>query len=176
MYDNLKTQKKQKITKMEVLMLKIQSKKSLYISIGLSVVLFCACIVGAFIMPILADRLIILIYNEALRGELTAANRTLIIALAYGILFIIACADALLFALLLRVRRELVFTDKSVSLIRGVSWCCLSLGAVFIGMGFYFHLSFIVAFLAVFLGLCIRVVKNAIETATEIKNENDLTV
>lgn len=157
-------------------MLKIQSKKSLYISIILSVILFAACIAGAFMMPTLTRRLIYLIYNTGIKEELTSFNRGVVLALAYGILLIISVADALLFALLLRVRRELVFTDKSVALIRAVSWCCFALGAVFLGLGFYFQLSLIVAFLAVFLGLCIRVVKNVIERATEIKNENDLTV
>jgi hypothetical protein len=35
---------------------------------------------------------------------------------------------------------------------------------------------FFVAFAGIFLGLCVRVVKNVIEEATEIKAENDLTV
>lgn len=69
-----------------------------------------------------------------------------------------------------------MFTPASVALIRGVSWCCFLLCLVFGVLGKYFLLAYVVALAAVFLGLCLRVVKNVIEEATEIKMENDLTV
>jgi hypothetical protein len=37
-------------------------------------------------------------------------------------------------------------------------------------------MSYAIAFAALLLGLCLRVVKNVIEEATEIKRENDFTV
>jgi hypothetical protein len=43
-------------------------------------------------------------------------------------------------------------------------------------LGWYFRLALAVGFVAVFVGLCLRVVKNVIEEATLIKSENDLTV
>ena len=88
----------------------------------------------------------------------------------------IALAVGMLFALLIRVKGGRVFTDKSVALIRGVSWACYLLALSFIGIGFTYNVSFAAAFLAVFLGLCLRVVKNVLEEACRIKNENDLTV
>ena len=57
-----------------------------------------------------------------------------------------------------------------------MSWCCFLLCLLFGILGIFFLLSFAVAFIAVFLGLCLRVVKNVIEEATQIKDENDLTV
>lgn len=157
-------------------MLKIKSNHSITISIVLSILFFIGCIVGAFIMPALTEMLINVTDNIGNRGEITEDGRALVLSLAYGVLAILMLADALLFALLLRVRSGLVFTQKSVALIRGVAWCCLLLGAVFSVLGIYFQLSFIVAFAAIFLGICLRVVKNVIEEATEIKSENDLTV
>ena len=155
-------------------MLKISSKKSVLLSIIASCFLFAGCIVCAVILPSWVNVLI----NA--RGEFASSiSRTehaLIVALAYNILAIVVLANCLLISLLLRVRRALVFTHKSVGRIRGISWCCFLLSAVFFVLGFYFMLSFVMAFFAIFLGMCIRVVKNVIEQAVEIKCENDLTV
>ncbi len=157
-------------------MLKIKSNHSISLSIILSVLFFIGCVVGAFFMPSLTETFIKIADNVGSPAVITDGGRFLILALAYAVLAIFIFADSLLFSLLLRVRAGLVFTEKSVALIRGVAWCCLLLGAVFCGLGFYFQLAFIVAFAAIFLGLCLRVVKNVIEEATEIKSENDLTV
>ncbi len=157
-------------------MLKIKSNHSITLSIVLSVLFFIGCVVGAFIMPSLTEMLIDVTDNIGNRADITNGGRTRVLCLAYAVLAVLVLADALLFSLLLRVRSGLVFTEKSVALIRGVSWCCFLLGAVFCGLGIYFQLAFIVAFAAIFLGLCLRVVKNVIEEATEIKSENDLTV
>lgn len=110
------------------------------------------------------------------RGDITDGGRVLVLVLAYAVLAVTMLADLLLFFILSKVRQGKVFTDGTVSLIRGVSWCCFLLCAVFAVLGYYFQLAFIIAFLAVFLGLCLRVVKNVIEEATRIKSENDLTV
>ena len=85
-------------------------------------------------------------------------------------------ADALVFCLVLLVRRGEVFTDRAVGLLRCISWCCLGLCIPFGFLGIYFQLSWLVCLLAVFLGICLRVCKNAFEEATHIKQENDLTV
>lgn len=157
-------------------MLKIKSNHSITLSIILSILFFVGCGVGVFYLPTLTEILIDVSDNIGNRGEITEGGRIFVLCLAYGILAILILANSLLFSLLLRVRAGLVFTEKSVALIRGVAWCCLLLGIVFGLLGIYFQLSFIVAFAAIFLGICLRVVKNVIEEATEIKSENDLTV
>lgn len=78
--------------------------------------------------------------------------------------------------LLLRVRKGLVFTAKSVSYIRFISWMCVLLAVVIFTAQYFHAAAFIITLAMAFLGLCLRVVKNVIEAATEIKNENDLTV
>lgn len=157
-------------------MLKIPSKWSVWLSIALSVVFFGICVAGTVVMPPLVTMLIDLPDNIGSRDAITDGGRVLVMILAYMALAVVMLADGLLFWLLQRVRRGQVFTPTSVSLIRGVSWCCFLLCGVFCGLGFYFQLAFIVAIMAVFLGLCLRVVKNVIEEATHIKSENDLTV
>ncbi len=92
-----------------------------------------------------------------------------------SMLIVEGCCVALLL-LLLRVRKGLVFTAKSVFYVRFVSWGCMALAAACISVQYFLHMSYFIAFAALLLGLCLRVVKNVIEEATEIKSENDLTV
>ena len=157
-------------------MLKIPRKLSISLSIALSVIFFACCIAGAIVMPSLVEILTNIPDTTGVRGSITSEGRLLIMVLAYVILFAALLGDVLLFALLLRVYKGNVFTSVSVALIRSVSWCCFLMCAAFFGLGIYFELSFIVAFSAIFLGLCLRVVKNVIEEATEIKSENDFTI
>lgn len=158
-------------------MLKVYTKVSLWLSLGLSVILFGLCCAGMVILPTFTELLIAAkeSINPIFSWYVDYSN-AFVLFLAYAILFVVTFADVLLFLLLLRCQKGLVFTSKSVALIRGVSWCCLLLALVFLVLGMHFHLSFVVAFLAIFLGLCVRVVKNVIQQATIIKNENDLTV
>ena len=157
-------------------MLKIPSKISITISIGVSVVFFVLCIALGFYMPEFAD-LMIQAVNDLGITEVTGNEENIILGLAYVALVFITLIDILLFALLLRVKAGNVFTPESVGLIRGISWGCYLVAGVFCGLGVYFtFVALLVAFVAAFLGLCLRVVKNVIEEATEIKCENDLTV
>lgn len=157
-------------------MLKISNKHSINLSIIISVLFFALCVAGAFILPTLVPMLIDTPDNIGRRGDITQLGRTFVMVISYLLLAVFVAADALLFKLLMNVKKELVFTAQSVALIRGVSWCCFAVCLLFCGLGLYFQLSFIVAFMAAFLGLCLRVTKNVIEEATEIKSENDLTV
>ena len=156
-------------------MFKIPSKVSIMLSITIAAVLFAACIAAIFFLPIVTDMLI-----EARNGMgyeiITEQGRGVVIFLAYVALSFVILADVLLFSLLLRVNGGKVFTAKSVDYIRGVSWCCFGLSTAFCAIGIYFRLAFVIALAGVFLGLCLRVVKNVIEEATTIKSENDLTV
>ena len=150
-------------------MLKIENKTSCTISMALSVLFFLGLIAGAFALVPYLDAV------DAL-GTMETGDRPVILGIGYGVLALAALTDGLLFALLLRVRKEAVFTAESVALLRGISWCCVAAGVLFVWLGFYFLISYAVAFVALLVGLCLRVVKNVIAEATEIKSENDLTV
>lgn len=157
-------------------MLKISTKASINLSIAISALFFALCIAGAFILPVLVPILIEMPANIDSRELITESGRTLVMVVAYLILADMFAANCFLFSLLQRVKKGLVFTDKSVMLIRSVSWCCYIICLLFLVLGFYFQLAYVVSFLAFFLGLCLRVTKNVIDEATQIKNENDLTV
>ncbi len=157
-------------------MLKIPRKMSVGLSLTLAVVFMVALLFGAAVMPGLADMLIDTRNAMDAARQIAEKDRISILILAYAVLAVGALADAMLFFLLLRVRGGLVFSARSVALIRGVSWCAIVLGCLFAVLGLYFRMALIVAFAGIFLGLCVRVVKNVIEEAVAIKSEHDLTV
>ncbi len=157
-------------------MFKVSSKFSNNLSLVIAIIFFIGCVAAAFLMPTVTNMLIDTPDNIGDRGSITEAGRIFVHIVAYVLLGIVTLADILSITLLLRVRKGEVFTDKSVSLIRGLSWSCILLCIAFALLGVYFQLALIMAFLALFLGLCLRVVKNVIEEATIIKGENDLTV
>lgn len=157
-------------------MLKISSKSSTLLSIALSIVFFVALVFGAIIMPKFVSLAIGAPIGFLKDKIIMSVDTVNILLIAYLILAAAAVANVLLFILLLRVKNELVFTDLSISLIRGISWCVVAIGVLFAVLTYYFTMSSVISAVAFFLGLCLRVVKNVIERATEIKNENDLTV
>ncbi|MCL2120733.1 MAG: DUF2975 domain-containing protein [Clostridiales bacterium] len=69
-----------------------------------------------------------------------------------------------------------VFINENVKALRVISWCCFIVALVFSVFFFYYVLGLILAILAAFAGLILRVVKNVFEQAVAIKEENDLTV
>ena len=99
------------------------------------------------------------------------------VAMAYVYLIPVAVADGFLVRLLLLVRKHQVFTDRAVSCLRTISWCCFIEAGLFVVIGvLFFGIDLILAFVAGFLGLVLRVVKNVIEEAVALKAENDFTI
>lgn len=153
-------------------MFRTSNRQSVNLSLAISVIFFILCIAGAFAMPFLLGAFV------EMRGlsHLSTEILIFILVVAYLILAVFMLADVLLFKLLQRVKYGAVFTQKSVALIRGVSWCCLAASLLFCCIGFFIYICFAIGLAGIFLGLCLRVTKNVIAEATEIKSENDLTV
>lgn len=100
-----------------------------------------------------------------------------VLALDYLLLVPVAVANGFLVKLLLLVRKHLVFTDGAVSCLRVISWCCFIEAVLCLLTTKVFVLAhFAAAFVAGFLGLVLRVVKNVIEEAVALKAENDFTI
>lgn len=81
-----------------------------------------------------------------------------------------------LYRLLGNISRELVFEPCNVALLRRLSWCCMAVAMILLVSGFRYTLLLLVAVLAAFVGLILRVIKNVFVQAIELKLENDLTV
>ncbi|HYF83896.1 MAG TPA: DUF2975 domain-containing protein [Clostridia bacterium] len=81
-----------------------------------------------------------------------------------------------LYRLLHHIEIEQVFITENVEYLRRISWSCFA-GAIicFVSIPYYFPWIF-VAVAAAFMGLIVRVVKNVIAQAVELKNETEFTV
>lgn len=78
--------------------------------------------------------------------------------------------------LLVNIKVGAVFIERNVKHLRVISWCCFAVSAILFVFAFYYLLFLLIAVAAVFFGLILRVVKNVIEQAVAIKNENDFTI
>ena len=95
-------------------------------------------------------------------------DRTAITVLLYIALVPAYAAALALLALLRKVQRDEIFTQKAVGNLRLVSY--------FAALTVYFRFAAFIAFAALFMGVILRVVKNVIARAAEVKAENDFTI
>jgi len=81
-----------------------------------------------------------------------------------------------LYRLLHRIEQEQVFITANVECLRRISWSCFSGAIISFISTFYYFPWFFVAVAAAFMGLIVRVVKNVVAQAVELKNESELTI
>ena len=146
------------------------------ISKNASVTLSLVCC-GIGFLGLIAMAILLLAYLPKAHGAVYGESLPpLLVALAYVYLVPVAVADGFLVKLLLLIKGHQVFTDRVVSCLRTISWCCfIEAGLLCLGI-VYFRLLPVLAFVAGFLGLVLRVVKNVIEEAVALKAENDFTI
>ena len=81
-----------------------------------------------------------------------------------------------LLKMLFNIKKDAIFIPANVSYLRRIAWCCFGVAAITL-VGGVFYLPFLfVAVAAGFVGLMLRVVKNVMESAVQIKAENELTI
>ena len=81
-----------------------------------------------------------------------------------------------LFKLLRRIESGQVFTDENVELLRRISWSCFAGAVVALVSMLYYNPWVFVAIAAAFMGLIVRVVRNVVAQAVELKKEADYIV
>ena len=81
-----------------------------------------------------------------------------------------------MYRLIRNIRKGIVFTEQNVSILKAVSLLCLGIGILTFAGGFFYQPLFFVTLAALFLTLVVRVVKNVMHRAVEMKDELDLTV
>ena len=87
-------------------------------------------------------------------------------------LIALVCLDRLLN----NIKGERIFINTNVKYLRKISWCCFGVAGILLFAGYYYLLFILVAFIVAFMGLILRVVKNVIEQAIILKDENDYTI
>ena len=143
--------------------------KSTTLSLICTRIIFAAVCIAAFFVPRITDFFIF-------RGTVEAQGRTQVIGSIYICLAIGAVVMYFLDRLLANIRRGEIFIPGNVSLLRKISWACFIICIPCLVITLYCKIFFFIVLAAAFLGLVLRVVKNVIEQAVAIKEENDYTV
>lgn len=157
-------------------MFRITRKWSVYLSMFLACAALVGLIVLAFFMPGFAEYLISLPDYSGVRDGLPAYAHALILTACYVILAIALCGVGLVLYLLILVRAGKVFTSRAVGTVRAISWLLFAAAAAFGATAFFFEMLLAFAFVCLLVGLIARVIKNVLEEAVHLKNDNDLTI
>jgi hypothetical protein len=119
----------------------------------------------------------VLLFAFAGAGVHDGAAQILTLVLCYA-----CCVPALvalfcLDRLLANIMKDAVFTAENVKALRAISWCCFAGAFILTVTALYFApILLVVAAVAAFFGLIVRVVKNVINAAVALKSENDFTI
>ena len=81
-----------------------------------------------------------------------------------------------LLRLLFNIKKNQIFIDINVKYLRRVSWCCFAVAFITFVGGIFYVPFFFVTIPAAFVGLMLRVVKNIMQNAVALREENELTI
>ena len=109
-------------------------------------------------------------------GEAMQNMSTLFAACFYPCAFFAYTTLYSLLKLLFNIKKQDIFIDKNVKYLRRISWCCFAVSFITLIGGVFYVPFLLVAVAAAFVGLMLRVVKNVMQNAVEINEENELTI
>ena len=142
--------------------------KSLFLSRILTDVCAGLALIFAFFVPGGAEW-----YNYISEPIGILSDRNVTIPMIVVIYF---CVLWSLHKLLNNIAGEKVFIPENTSCLRAISWACMLAGFSMAVLALWRAIFVFFAFLLIFFGLVMRVLKNVFENAVEIKSENDFTI
>lgn len=148
--------------------------KSLLLSRILTAVMSGVVLLLTFFVPTLARW-----YNGFSAGEGLFGDISIVVPMCCALYICEVMAIIALRALhilLKNISNDEVFVTANTVCLRQISWMCMLAGCVFFLFGLCRFIFLFAAFLAIMVGLIIRVLKNVFEEAVEIKSENDFTI
>ena len=115
---------------------------------------------------------------HGLGSEYTETNNIikLVIPTFYACAPIAGLAIYMLIRLLLNIINEIIFAEKNVKYLKWISYSCYAVMLITVATGIFYIPLLIIGFGMGVVGTLLRVVKNLMETAVEIKEENDMTI
>jgi len=151
-------------------------KKSVQLSIAVCFIVVVLLTAGVFMGP-WAFKMWMFVYRglakdgEAIRNVVTIFSTCFYpcAAIAYVTLYN-------LLKLLYNIKGEKIFITDNVKYLRVISWCCFAVGFITLIGGMLYLPFLFVAVAASFVGLMLRIVKNVMQAAVEISEENELTI
>ncbi len=149
-------------------------------SVALSIVV-CFAFVGILTAALFAGPWFVKIWFTVYRGwtENGAAMQnmsTLFAACFYPCALFAYITLYSLLKLLFNIKNDEIFIHSNVKYLRRISWCCFAVSIITLIGGVFYVPFLFVATAAAFVGLMLRVVKNVMQNAVEINEENELTI
>lgn len=152
------------------------SKKSIYLSIAvcslLSVILLALVVIG----PKLFEVYMINYRGLAPDGERLQELSSVFVYCFYPAAVFAGVMLYALLRLLFNLKAGDIFVSQNVKLLKLVSLCCFIVGAITFVGGIFYMPFFFASAAGGFTGILLRVLKNVMENAVEIRAENDLTI
>lgn len=81
-----------------------------------------------------------------------------------------------LIKLLFNIKKDEIFINANVKYLRRISWCCFAVAVITLVGGVFYIPFLFVAVAAAFVGLMLRIVKNVMQNAVAIREENEFTI
>lgn len=152
------------------------SKRS--VNFSLAVVFFVCVILLALLVfgPHLFE-----LYMVAYRGFSPSGEALMMLKKVFGICFYSSAIFAAtilycLIKLLLNIKKNCIFISENAKYLKIVSWCCFLIAIITLGGGIFYMPLLSIAAAGGFTGVLLRVLKNVMEKAIEIKEDNELTI
>lgn len=152
------------------------SKRS--VNFSLVVVLFVSGILLALLLfgPKLFE-----LYMVAYRGFSPSGEAIKMLKKVFGICFYSSAPFAAtilycLIRLLLNIKKNSIFILENAKYLKVVSWCCFLIAIITLVGGIFYMPLLSIAAAGCFTGVLLRVLKNVMEKAIELKEENELTI
>lgn len=148
--------------------------KSLYLSRILTYVCAGLAFIFALFVPGGAEW-----YNDISEPIGILADKNVAVPLVVVVYFCEIMAFWVLWSLhklLGNISKDKVFIPENTSCLRAISWACMFAGFAMGVLALWRAIFVFFAFLLIFFGLVMRVLKNVFENAVEIKSENDFTI
>ncbi len=151
-------------------------KKSVHLSIGVCIAVSVILLVLVFFGPRL-----FWVYMTLYRGIAPESGelhmlKKVFIATFYPCAVFAAMMLYSLLKLLFNIKKGNVFIIQNAKLLKTVSWGCFVIALITLVGGFYYMPFLFVTGAGAFTGILLRVLKNVMQAAVELREENDLTI
>lgn len=143
------------------------------ISVTITTVVVLLCLIGVAVLAVFAQPLAE--WYMTFRG-LPEHLATAIAAAYYGCTLPAGAALVCLLMLLMNIRRHDMFSARNSQLMAIVSWCCIAIAVICAVASYWYIPMMLVSAIMVFLFLIVRVVRGCFVAATEIREDQDLTI
>lgn len=144
------------------------ARHSLTLSRLLTAVMLILAGAALFCIPIVTEWYDAVSEKEPIRIQLTTA--------LYLSNFLGITALLQLMKMLEHIAKQKMFVEENTRCMRIISWCCFGFAVIWAVMAIWRPISLLISFIAAFAGLIVRVMKNMLAMAIELREENDFTI